>query len=221
MNTQAKNFFFTLAALCLMVAPLSFAQDDHAGDTITQGEAALLLAQRLSYNIEASHPLAAHQAIKVLTENRITPFGGWDAAAPLMEHDLARILVLALGFIDEIPEEERENPETTAYRDYLVRDHNLDLSSLSAALDGVRGSRQNVGSGLAESDASSDPLRTRGQGGEVGGSAGGAPFGAFIPTSEAVVAAALEAIIPTPGAGRRLSPAPRETVSDTTPSEPS
>ena len=220
MKTQAKHFILAIAGLCLMIGTQSHAQDDHAETTLTQGEAALLIAQRLTYNIEASHPLAEHQAIKVLTENRITPFGGWDADAPMMEHDLARILVLALGAIGEIPEEERENPETTAYRDYLVRDHNVDLSSLSAALNTIRGDRERGGSGLAESDASSDPLRSRGQGGEVGGTAGGAPFGAFIPTSEAVVTAALDAVVPTPGAGRRLSPAPRETVSDTTPSEP-
>lgn len=211
MITRIKTTIFALAALALMAASPVFAED-----TISQGEAALLLAQRLGLSAQTTRPLTQLEAVKLLMENRISPFGGWDVDAPLMDNDLARILVQALGKAGEIPEEDRDDPDTTAYNDLLLRDADLDLSSISAALAGSGARPDPAGSGLAGDTTSTDPLR--GRPGDTDEQTGGAPAGAFIPVTEAMIVEAIQQVVPSRGGGRSGRPSP--TVSDTTPSQP-
>jgi len=175
---------------------------------ITQGEAALMLANRMGLGLNLDHPLTPMRAIQLLMAKGIVPFGGWQIDEPMMEHDLARVLVFAVGRQDEIPEGERNNPETTAFREFLVREFNLDLASLRASLD-ASSPRADV---PADPGVTTDPLS-----GQLGGGESAAPGGLFIPVTEALLIGSLQTIVPSPGDGDSGRPGGGTSTTPSTP----
>lgn len=173
--------------------------DESAG--ITQGEAALLLARKLGFFVGSTRPMDVQNAIKVLLENKISPFNGWRSSDPLTAGDLARLLVQSLNRADEIPEADRDNPETTAYRDLLEREYGMDLNKIIASLRRVPGSKDPKGTGPLDDSASSDPLEGRSGDGDVDELGGGSPVNLNTPVNESILVAALRATAPTPGDG--------------------
>ncbi len=197
MHKRMKQWIaIALSGLTVAVATFAFAEDS----PMTQGEAAIVLAQRLGLGSTTTKPLTSGEAVRLLMENKITPFGGWQLGEPLLVRDLARVLVQALGRAGQIPADERDNPDTSAYVDLLTRDFNLDLSSIAAALSQLGSASDPSGLGLLADFTSSDPLRNRGEGGEPDESVGGAPGNINLPVNLATIQT-IVAQVPSPGGG--------------------
>jgi hypothetical protein len=197
MHKRMKQWIaIALSGLTVALATFAFAEDK----PMTQGEAAVVLAQRLGLGNSTTKPLTPGEAVRLLMENKISPFGGWQLAEPLLVRDLARVLVQALGRANQIPAEERENPDSSAYVDLLTRDFNLDLSSIAAALSQLGSASDPSGLGLLADFTSSDPLRNRGEGGEPDESVGGAPGNINLPVNLATFSAVVNKV-PSRGGG--------------------
>lgn len=214
MRTLHKIRLLFLASIFL-IAPALHAQ----AAPMSQGRAAFLLAQRLGFGLQSNQVLSELEAIRLLMENNISPFGGWDLEQPLFENDLARMLVQALGLEFEIPEEERDNPQTAAYKDLLVREFGLEITGTELPADAL--SLQPVAQtvqGTAGSVVSSDPLQSAPPASSAD-SLGATPLSiGFLPVSEADLQSALSAVTPSPGTG--AAGRPSGDVQDTTPSQP-
>jgi len=188
-----------LAAVAfIMAAQLASAQDE-ASPELTQSEVALVLAHRLGFFVGVTRPPSPQEAVKQLLENKISPLGGWQLDQPLLVNDLTRLLVQALGREQEIPVEERGNPETTAYTDFLVREFDFDIAKIMNELLRVPASNNPQNSGPIREAVSSDPLRGRGEGGDQ--FMGGTPGTFNIPISERFFKETLQIIVPVPGGG--------------------
>ena len=155
---------FTLIAFGLgLSSPLLRAQDEAApseptSEITTQGEFALMFANKLGLTSGISRPLSPKEAINLLTEIGITPFGGWTPAKALTPGDLARMIVQALDSVAEIEEGERDNPETTAYMDYLTRVYDVEIKGTDPSqADFVGAARQPAAGGQFGDRVSSDP----------------------------------------------------------------
>jgi len=205
MKMNLKTIAMALTAVFLWAGSV---HAEEVPEVLTQGEAALMLANKMKLGFELDHPLTAMKAISMLQELGIAPFGGWQIDEPMMEHDLARILVFALGHQNDIPEEERNNPETTAFRDLLIREYNLDLSSLRAALSATDPKTD----GRLSTGISTDPVTGQLGGGEVHGL-----DGLKIPVSQAMLSSAFDEVIQSPGDGSTGRPGGG---TSTTPSAP-
>lgn len=214
MRTLHKFRLLFLASI-LLIVPAVHAQ----AAPMSQGRAAFLLAQRLGFGLQSNQVLSDLEAIRLLMENNISPFGGWDLEQPLFENDLARMLVQALGLESEIPQEERGNPQTAAYKDLLVREFGLEITGTEIPAESL--SLQPVAQSLqasAGSAVSSDPLQSAppASGSDITGST---PLSVgFLPVSEADLQSALSAVTPSPGTG--AAGRPSGDVQDTTPSQP-
>ncbi|MCC5843102.1 MAG: hypothetical protein JJU05_02495 [Verrucomicrobia bacterium] len=211
---------FQKARLLILAAMLTIAPALHAQTaSLSQGQAAVLLAQRLGFALQTTRTLTEVEAVRLLTENNISPFGGWQIEEPLFENDLARILVYAMGKEGEIPEEERDDPQTTAFQDFLIREYDLEITGSEIppeALDLERGNR-NI-QGTAGDVVSSDPLLSDALGGDPSQISPTVLGTTFLPVSEANLQAALAALTPSPGTGPAGRPS--QQVQDTTPSTP-
>jgi hypothetical protein len=177
--------------------------EEQSAPAITQGELALVLVQKLGLNVGVSQPLSEMSAMALLTTEGVTPFGGWVKDKAVTPGDLARMIVQALDALDEIDDAEEDNPETTAYFDFLKRKYNLDIQSANPAYANVARNQTN-GSVAGEfgDNASSDPLQNRGAEGELddldaGGNSSGIP--SFVNANE--VNRVLAQLTPTQGGG--------------------
>lgn len=196
--------WMTLSFALAFVFPL---QAEEADTALRQGEAAIYLANRLGLGTQTLNEMTA---VQLLMSNGITPFGGWQLDQPFSVEDLARVLVQIIGAMDEIPAGERDNPETTAYKDFLIRVRNLNLDRLAIAM-----APAGALSRPADMDpGATDPLRGRGGEGESADDEGGV----FVPVGFRLIETAVTRVVPSRGAGRRGRPDPE--VSDTTPTEP-
>ncbi len=205
----------TLLTALFLIVPAVHVQ----AETLSQGRAAVFLAQRLGFALQTTRTLTEVEAIRLLSENNISPFGGWQIEEPLFENDLARILVQALGMEGEIPEEERDNPQTTAYQDFLIREYGLEITGTeipAEALDLERGAK-NV-QGTAGDNVSTDPLLSDSLGGDPSQIEPSVLGTAFLPVSETDLQSVLADVTPSPGAGPAGRPS--QDVQDTTPSTP-
>jgi hypothetical protein len=203
-----------LAAI-LLIVPAVHAQTA----PISQGRAAVLLAQRLGFALQTNRVLTELEAIRLLLENNISPFGGWQLDEPLFENDVARILVQALGFESEIPEEERNNPQTTAYQDFLIREYGLEITGTDFPSEAsTLQPRYQRALQTAGSNVTSDPLKYDPQGGDPSQITPSVLGASFLSVSEADLQSALAAVTPSPGTG--AAGRPSQDVQDTTPSTP-
>lgn len=209
-----RTFKFRLIALAtaLFLMPAIYAQPAEA---LTQGRAAVLLAQRLGLALQTTRTLTEVEAARLLTENNIVPFDGWQLDQPLFENDLARLLVQAMGKEAEIPEEERNNPQTTAYQDLLLLEFDLEVTGTEIPPEALQASRGGqIIQPRAGQAVSTDPLIFDGAG---QGSDQLAPS-VFLPVSESDLQSVLAQVTPSPGAG--AAGRPSQDVQDTTPSRP-
>jgi len=214
MCTLHKVRLVFLAAI-LLIVPSVHAQTA----PMSQGRAAVLLAQRLGFAMQTNRVLTELEAVRLLMENNISPFGGWQLEEPLFENDLARILVQVLGKESEIPEEERDNPQTTAFQDLLIREYGLEITGTEIPLEalGLQRSTQR-GQRTAGAIVTSDPLHSEPQGGDPSQITPSLLGASFLPVSEADLQSALAAVTPSPGTG--AAGRPSQDVQDTTPSTP-
>jgi len=214
-----------LPAALVFSTPQAFAQDGESEPTeetesqsITQGEAALILARRLGFFVGTTRPMDQQNAVKVLMENNIRPFDGWKVNDPLTVGDLARLLVQSMNRENEIPEEDQSNPDTTAYRDLLEREYGLNLEKIVASLRRTGSSKDPKGTGPLDDTASSDPLEGRSGEGDVDELGGGSPVNLNTPLSEEDIQAVLTSTAPAQGGGS--SGQVDDDADDTTPSSP-
>ncbi len=133
----------------------------------TQGDIAILLVTKFGLLDGLANTPTPTEAVSLLMEHGITPFDGWDIYNPMSTGDLARILVQALGRVGDIDEEERDNPETDAYQDFLVREYNIDLSNIMDELEKLSGVSKLQGSGALGEAVSTDALKGHGKDGTV------------------------------------------------------
>jgi len=194
MNIDFKKWVAAFSAVLLLSAPVLVAEESEEAAGITQGEAARQLVLKMGLWVDLDTPPTPEASVRLLMQRGIRPFGGWQAGETLMEHDLARILVFALNEQGEIPQEEWDNPETTAFRDLLLAEYGLDLSSLRESLAVL--TPAGVPPSLPEGDGTTDPLDGRGIGAETG-TAGMLVF----PVSDSMLAGAIGGVVPAPGDG--------------------
>ncbi|MEX2606232.1 MAG: hypothetical protein WD708_02710 [Kiritimatiellia bacterium] len=142
MRTTSKSslFLHLFLALSLLCGTALFAQEEeessrkNASSEITQGQAAKLLVRRLGLWQESGIALTQNRAITRLESLNVSPFGGWDAEAPLSVNELARMLAQALGLDSDFSEADKTDPEATAHKEALIAQHNLDVEGLVARL---------------------------------------------------------------------------------------
>lgn len=196
------------------------AEAEVAASAPTQAEFALIFANKLGLSTGMSHPLTETEAINLLAELGITPFDGWNPDAPLTPGDLARMIVQSLGKVNEIEEGERDNPETTAYMDYLKRVYDVDIEGTDVSQTDFVGKSEDSSAAGQFSDANTtDPLKGRGEEGEIdeltaGGKSSGAPV--IVTLNEITVV--LPQVVPAQGGGG--SGQVDDDTDDTTPSSP-
>lgn len=195
-NRMTRWIAISMSSLLLLAGTFVRAEEG-----MSQGEAAVVLAQRLGLSASNTKPLSPTEAVRLLMENQITPFGGWQLDQPLLVKDLARVLVQALGAADQIPADQRDNADTTAYVDYLTREYNLDMSSIAEALSQLGGAPNPQGSGLLGDATSSDPLENSGAGGEPDETFGGSPGNLNLPVNLVTLQEVLFTAVPSTGGG--------------------
>jgi len=184
----------------------------------SQGEFAIKFANKLGLWKGMTRPLTASKAISLLSEIEITPFGGWNAAKALTPNDFARMLVQSLKEMDEIDDAEEDNPETTAYMDFLKRKYDLDIKEINLSDANIVGKGATTPSGQFRDDASTNPLENRGGDGNIDElREAGLSSGASVIVSDAEVDRVLASTAPSQGDGDRVD----DSVSNTTPSAPS
>jgi hypothetical protein len=199
MMKTMKTLMMSLALSAMMCVPALRAEEapvaPAAPAEMTQADVALILVQRLGLTVGGARPPTAQEAAKLLLENGISPFAGWQLDQPLLDADAARMLVQAMKRQSEIPEEERNNPETTAYNDFLVREYNLDLAAIRQSLLDARRIANAQGSG----DSGTDPLTRRPVDPTENPSGSSGFF--TVPLNVLVFETALQTIVPVRGSG--------------------
>ena len=136
---KLRNVTATLTlVMCLAPAPQLFAQAEGGGGevaaaaTFTQGQMAVIMAQRLGLNSSGS-PLTEARAIQLLVARGIAPKGGWNASAALAPGDVARTLVQALGLEAELSEAQIAGDDDQPFIDLLVEMVNVDVRAFASA----------------------------------------------------------------------------------------
>jgi hypothetical protein len=180
--------------------------------------AAVLLAQRLGFALQTNRTLTEVEATRLLMENNISPFGGWNVDEPILENDLARILVQALGVEGEIPEEERSNPETTAYADLLLRKYDVVVTGVEVPAGLLDENPGTDVEGTAGKLVSTVPLIGDELGGEPGQITTTVMDSNFLPGTESGFQQILNQVTPSPGGGATGQTS--DQAQDTTPSTP-
>lgn len=137
--TDTPRFFLSLlCGVSLLLAPLTFAQDGEESSeqsqevALTQGRAAVLLANSLGLYVGQDRPLTPDEAIQLLMAEGISPFGGWKPGSIIEVGDVARILVQALGLDSDFSEEQVNDPSSQAYKDTLVENFGIDIDDIVA-----------------------------------------------------------------------------------------
>ena len=136
-----KSFLLLLSAAFFMTTLPTQAQEEGteesapAAATMTQGQAAVIIARRLGLLADSSQAPTQAQAIQLLTSRRVSPKGGWDAEAALSSGNLARMLVQALGLESELSENQIAGDDATPYIDLLIENYGLDVTELGSASD--------------------------------------------------------------------------------------
>jgi hypothetical protein len=226
------SYFFAALLMLAGFLPSAFAQEGESeastvapGKQIArQGEFAVLFANKLGLNAGITHPLTAAEAVNLLIEAGISPFGGWNLEKPLTSEDLARMIVQSLDALDEIDVAEKDNPQTTAYTDYLKRVYDVDIQTLDPsdrdAVGRMVGKRNEPSAAGQFADSnSSDPLRGRGEEGEIDElNARGKSSGVRTLVTTEEVDRVINATTPTQGGGD--SGQVDDDTQDTTPSAP-
>ena len=175
MRAKTSRIGALLVASLLTLSSFSFAADA-SKDSITQGEAAILLAQYTGLSPNLSPNPSAQECITALLERGITPFGGWELSKILTVADFAKIVVHALGATHEIEGDEND-PKT--YIQYL-KGINIPIESVSETLEKLPSDPKSViPREVGTATLLSDPLK---QGFDLGsepgdGDAGNVDFG--------------------------------------------
>lgn len=214
MRTIYKSTLMMLAA-GLLLMPAVQAQET---SVLSQGRAAVMLAQRLGFALQTSRTLTEVEATRLLMENNISPFGGWKVDEPILENDLARILVQALGNEGEIPESERNNPETTAYADLLLRKYDVVVTGVELPTGVLDVNPTSETAGPAGTSVSTDPLITNELGGDPSQISTTVLGPVFLPVTEEIFRQILTQATPSPGGGATGQTS--DQAQDTTPSTP-
>ncbi len=123
---RKQLFALFLCALLVPFTPGAVAQDD----AISQGRAAVLLANAMGLGADSSGPLTEDSAIRLLNAQGIAPLGGWDSDANLTSAELARFMVQALGADADFSQEQVNDPSAQAYKDLLIADFDVDVDKL-------------------------------------------------------------------------------------------
>jgi len=144
-KTPSIQFFSLLFSGSLLLAPLHvFSQDESMDEmpeeessseavseqAISQGRAAVLLANSLGLYVDQAEPLTPVEAIMLLTSRGISPLGGWELNGTLTTENMARIIVQSLGLDEEFTEEQRNDPTAQAYKDILIEEYDVDIDNL-------------------------------------------------------------------------------------------
>jgi hypothetical protein len=226
MNNRIRILFATLFTTGLLLASFpAHAQEsepaaaDETAETqgISQGDFAVKFATKIGLWAGISRPLTPSKAISLLTEIGVSPFGGWDAEKLMTPGDLARMIVQALDELDEIEEAEQDNPETTAYIDFLKRRYDLDIPVVDVSAADVVGKGPTTPSSEFRDNASSNPVENRGEEGELDElTAGGLSSGTPNLLTAAEVDRILQDVTPSQGGGNRVD----TDAVNTTPSAP-
>lgn len=125
---------------------------------LTQGEAALALADKLGLFPALPAGANATEASAALVAQGIAPFDGWKPGETLTVGDFAKILVEAMGRGSEIPEDKKDKAE--AYVD-LLKGMGINVESGQEGIDEV-GVLPEVFAAAVDGQAlNSDPLRNR------------------------------------------------------------
>jgi hypothetical protein len=135
---------FLTAVLCgcfVCSVPVVFAQEDASEEAaeataetaevaISQGRAAVLLANSLGLYVGYLDPLTPEQAIQLLIAEDISPLGGWEPQAEMNVNTIARLLAQALGLDEDFTDEQVSDPTSQAYKDALIAEYDVDIDSL-------------------------------------------------------------------------------------------
>lgn len=125
---------------------------------ITQGQAAIIFAQRLGLGASLPASPSGADAAAALLAQGIAPFDGWQLDQVLTYGDLARIVALAMNL--EVDPDKTDDPQ--AYLD-AVKAANFGLSGEPSANEAAQllNTTASTGSGVGGQLSSSDPLRVR------------------------------------------------------------
>jgi len=146
-----------VVAMCAMLAGLTISAQAEE-DTLTQGDVATALVQKLGISKNLPLRYTDATAIDALRANSISPFGGWDAARKLKVGDFAKIMVESLGWSGRIPLEQQGQPRSYVA---LLEDSGIPVDSVSDALAKLRPLATSKDGGVIRQLSSSDPLTRR------------------------------------------------------------
>lgn len=162
---------------------------ESGSQAMPQGQAALLIANRLGLFAGSSTLATETMAVQRLAAQGVTPDGGWDTDASMTPGSLARLLVQALGVESELTDSEIAGNDDEPFLDLLIEMYGLDLSNvtmdaagINAAMDALVGppSAPNPITG-APGDPDRTPSNPPGSAGSGGGGGSGSPSGAAPP----------------------------------------
>jgi hypothetical protein len=125
---------------------------------MTQGEAALALADKLGLFPALPAGANASEASAALIAQGIAPFDGWKPGETLTVGDFAKVLVEAMGRGDEIPEDKKDKAE--AYVD-LLKGMGINVESGQEGIDEVGVLPEVFAAAVDGQSLNSDPLRNR------------------------------------------------------------
>lgn len=163
-----KSFLLLLSTMVFMGTLPATAQEakaeesataeEPANSTLTQGQAAVILARRMGLFSESGETPTAARAMQLLSARGISPKAGWEADALLDAGQLARMLVQALGLESELTDDQIAGEDATPYIDLLIEKYDLDVTTLNTAAD-LNATRTDDMRGSNTSASSTDPLR--------------------------------------------------------------
>ena len=130
MKTKTSRIGALLLASMLTLTSFSFAAEA-TKDSITQGQAAKLVAYYLGFFPQLPANPTEHDCIDLLLQNNISPFNGWEMTKILTVADFAKIIVGAMGDEDQLSGD-LNDPKT--YIQYL-KGLNVPVESVSETLD--------------------------------------------------------------------------------------
>jgi hypothetical protein len=125
---------------------------------MTQGEAALALADKLGLFPSLPAGTTATGASAALSAQGISPFDGWKPGETLTVGDFAKVLVEAMGRGDEIPDDKKDKAE--AYVD-LLKGMGINVESGQEGIDEVGVLPEVFAAAVDGASNTSDPLRNR------------------------------------------------------------
>ena len=141
--------------LAFGMSAVVFAQEgegDQGAQLINQGEMAQMLVKILGlYRYLPPDPTDA-ECFELLMVNKISPADGWDAKAPVMREDLARVIILAMG-----EESSVENPDDPNSWVETLQAMGVDIESVGQAVGQVPPQKDFKSTGF--SPTATDPLK--------------------------------------------------------------